>query len=167
MHSPIVYPEGNELSGCGQSTQGLRKTTAPTETGFLEFSLEDWVTCNPLRNGSVILSSSGPFAAGTCIWLQPHLLRDFDVRVTGFRAQLCCLLSAVMLDKLFNLSEPWQKWVQGLPVRINEMQARFEQSLREMLHGINDNQQEPSTSHLNLPASLTLVFESLNFDLCG
>lgn len=47
---------GNEPFGCGQSTQGLREATALTEMGFLEFFVEDCITWNPFRNGSIVLS---------------------------------------------------------------------------------------------------------------
>lgn len=161
MQSPKTYPEGNELSRCGQSTQGLRKTTAPNREGFLEFSLEDWVTWNPLRNGSVSLSSSGPFAAGACIWLQPHLLRDFDVRVTGFRAQLCrfyllwcwtSCLTSLSLGK--NGSRTYLREL----TKCKQDLSRAQEKCSMVLMLINKNQAPViSTSLLLLPWSLSLL----------
>lgn len=108
------HPEGNEPSGWGQSTQGPKGAAAPTETGFLEFSVEDCVPGGPLGNGSVALSSlrslpqvTAPClirtCSGHCLWevlLGQLQLRDFSVRLPGFKAQLCCLPSGVTLDKL-------------------------------------------------------------------
>lgn len=73
------HPEGNEPSRCGQSMQGLREASALTEAGFLEFSLEDCVTWDPTRNWSIVFPSSVHFAAGTCILLQPPLLRALSL----------------------------------------------------------------------------------------
>jgi len=79
--------------------QRSREATAPTETGFLEFSVEDYVAWNSLRNESAVLSSttsaqSAAFVRHHCTGLK---LRDFEVRLPGFKVRPQCLCSGVCL----------------------------------------------------------------------
>lgn len=114
------HPEEMSLSGVVSPPNGSGRQLPYQRWGFWNFS---WKTASlgTLSEMEVLfclrtfccrylhLTSTSPtqgivFERYYCIGLK---LRDFEVRMTGFRAQLFCLLSGVMLGKLLNLSEPW------------------------------------------------------------